>query len=380
MAFTGEFDGNQDVYVVPAAGGELKRLTARPGIAVAVAWSPDGQRILFRSSRAAYSRCEKLFTVRLEGGFPTAVPVPMGVQGASPADAARLAYVPRWNRRAGVGEADIAIKNYRGGKTSPIWIAQLADSAVTSVPRENSNDFNPRWVGDKIYFLSDRTGATTLFSYDVTSRAVVQLVKNDGFDLKSAAAGPGAMVYEQFGSLPLFDLATAKSRAVAVRIAADLPQGRPRFEKIAARQLTHADISPNGARAVFESHGEILTVPAEKGDVRNLTRSTAVADRDPAWLPDGQWIASFSDEAGEYALHVRDQSGLGEVKKFDLGSPPAFFYRLAWSPGTPPSGPRGRPGRPTAAGSPTPRTCRTISAPCSSTGRRPLRPCRSPTA
>ena len=191
MAFTGEFDGNQDVYVVPAAGGELKRLTAHPGTDVAVAWSPDGQRILFRSSREAYSRFEKLFTVPVEGGFPTEVPVPMGVQGAYSADAARLAYVPRWNRRAGAGDAYIAIKNYRGGKTSPIWIAQLADSAVTSVPRENSNDFNPLWIGDKIYFLSDRAGATTLFSYDVTSRAVVQLVKNDGFDLKSAAAGPG---------------------------------------------------------------------------------------------------------------------------------------------------------------------------------------------
>jgi tricorn protease len=332
VAFTAEFDGNQDVYVVPAAGGELKRLTAHPGTDVAVAWSPDGQRILFRSSREAYSRFEKLFTVPVEGGFPTEVPVPMGVQGAYSADAARLAYVPRWNRRAGAGDAYIAIKNYRGGKTSPIWIAQLADSAVTSVPRENSNDFNPLWIGDKIYFLSDRAGATTLFSYDVTSRAVAQLVKNDGFDLKSAAAGPGAIVYEQFGSLHLFDLATAKTRAVAVRIAADLPQVRPRFEKIAARQLTHADLSPNGARAVFESHGEILTVPAEKGDVRNLTRSTAVADRDPAWSPDGQWIACLSDESGEYALHLRDQSGLGEVKKFDLGSPPSFFYSLAWSP------------------------------------------------
>jgi len=332
VAFTGEFDGNQDVYVVPAAGGELKRLTSHPGTDVAVGWAPDGKSILIRSSRETYSRYEKLLTVPVGGGWPTDLPVPMGVQGALSADATQLAYVPRWNRRAGAGDGYIAIKNYRGGKTSPIWIAQLADSSVAPVPRENSNDFNPMWVGDKVYFLSDRAGATTLFSYDVKTRAVTQVVKNDGFDLKSASAGPGGIVYEQFGSLHLFDLTTSRSRPVAVRIAADLPQVRPRFEKILARQLTNADISPTGARAVFESHGEILSVPAEKGDVRNLTRSMAVADRDPSWSPDGKWIACFSDESGEYALHVRDQSGLGEVRKFDLGSPPSFFYSLAWSP------------------------------------------------
>ena len=332
VAFTGDFDGNQDVYVVPAAGGELKRLTSHPGTDVAVAWSPDGKRILFRSSREAYSRFEKLFTVPVEGGFPTEVPVPMGVQGAYSADTAQLAYVPFWNRRAGAGDAYIAIKNYRGGKTSRIWIAQLADSAVTPVPRENSNDFNPLWIGDKVYFLSDRAGATTLFSYDVKSRAVSQVVKNDGFDLKSASAGPGAIVYEQFGSLHLFDLASGQTRAVTVRVAADLPQVRTRFEKIAARQLSNADLSPTGARTVFEAHGEIFTVPAEKGDVRNLTRSKSAADRDPAWSPDGKSIAYFSDASGEYALHVSDQTGLGEVKKFTLSATPSFFYSLVWSP------------------------------------------------
>lgn len=332
IAFTGEFDGNQDVYVVPTTGGEPKRLTSHPGTDVALAWSPDGKRILLRSSREAYSRFEKLFTVAVEGGFPTEVPVPMGVQGAYSADAAQLAYVPFWNRRAGAGDAYIAIKNYRGGKTARIWIAQLADSSVTPLPRENSNDCNPLWIGDKVYFLSDRAGATTLFAYDVKTRAVTQVVKNEGFDLKSASAGPGAIVYEQFGALHLFDLASGQTRAVAVRIAAELPQVRRRFEKIATRQLTNADISPTGARAVFESRGEILTVPAEKGDVRNLTRSMAVADRDPAWSPDGKWIAFFSDASGEYALHLRDQSGLGAVRKFDLGSPPSFFYALAWSP------------------------------------------------
>lgn len=332
VAFTGNFDANQDVYVVPAAGGEPRRLTTHPGTDVALAWTPDGRRILFRSSRETYSRFEKLFTVSVDGGFPVEVPLPMGVQGSYSPDVSQLAYVPLWNRRGGAGDAYIAIKNYRGGETSLIWIATLADSAVTSIPRENSNDFNPMWVGDKIYFLSDRAGAATLFSYDLKSRAVAPLVKNEGFDLKSASAGPGAIVYEQFGSLHLFDLASGREHPVPVRIAADLPQTRPHFEKVAAKELTQASLSPSGARAVFETHGEIVTVPAEKGDIRNLTRTPAIADRDPAWSPDGKTIAYFSDESGDYALHLRDQAGLGTVRKIDLGSPPSFFYALSWSP------------------------------------------------
>ncbi|MBI4623580.1 MAG: PD40 domain-containing protein [Verrucomicrobia bacterium] len=332
VAFTGNFDTNEDVYVVPAAGGEPRRLTTHPGTDVALAWTPDGKRILFRSSREAYSRFERLFTVSVAGGFPTEVPLPMGVQGAYSADATQLAYVPTWNRRGGAGDTYIAIKNYRGGKTSPIWIASLADSSVMPLPRENSNDFNPMWVGDQIYFLSDRAGATTLFSYDVKSRAIVQLIKNDGFDLKSAGAGPGAIVYEQFGSLHLFDFASGRERAGAVRISADLPQTRPHFEKILARQLSQAAVSPTGARAIFETHGEIVTVPAEKGDIRNLTRTPATADRDPSWSPDGKTIAYFSDESGDYALHLRDQNGLGTVRKIDLGPSPTFFYNTSWSP------------------------------------------------
>ncbi len=327
VAFTGNFDTNQDVYVVPAAGGEPRRLTTHPGNDTALGWTPDGQRILFRSQRETYSRFEKLFTVAAGGGFPAEVPLPMGMQGSFSADATQLAYVPHWNRGASV-----AIKNYRGGLTAPIWIARLDDSSVTLIPRDNSNDYNPMWIGDKVYFLSDRAGATTLFSYDTKSRAVTQLIKNDGFDLKSAGAGPGAIVYEQFGSLNLFDLASGRTRAVPVTIHAELAQTRPHFEKLKAAQLTQAAISPTGARAVFEAHGEIITVPAEKGDIRNLTRSPGVADRDPSWSPDGKTLAYFSDESGEYQLHLRDQGGLGPVRKIDLGPSPSFFYNLSWSP------------------------------------------------
>ncbi|HXC31343.1 MAG TPA: PDZ domain-containing protein [Verrucomicrobiae bacterium] len=331
VAYTGDYDGNEDVYVVPASGGEPRRVTYHPATDVAVGWSPDGKNILFRSTRNSFSRFERLFTVPLEGGFPRELPLPMGVEGSFSPDASHLAYVPRWNRRLGAVPAYIAVKHYRGGLTSPLWIANLADSSIVQVPRENCNDFNPMWIGDKVYFLSDRQDVVSLFAYDTKTKEVKEVLKNDGLDIKSAAAGPGAIVYEQLGSLHVFDVATGTSKKVEVRVSGDLPQVRPHFEKV-GEHIAHYGISPTGQRAVFEAHGEILTVPAEKGDIRNITRSPSVADRDPSWSPDGKSIAYFSDESGEYALHIAGQDGLAPVQKIDLGKPPSFFYLPAWSP------------------------------------------------
>src|SRR5712692_8784780 len=199
------------------------------------------------------------------------------------------------------------------------------------VPRENSNDRHPVWFGDTVYFLSDRNGAVTLFAYDTKTKTVKQVVENKGLDFKSLSAGPDALVYEQFGGIYLFDRAGGKSKKVSIRIAGDLPATRPHYEKVGDK-IQNAAISPTGARAVFEARGEILTVPGEKGDIRNLTRSPSVAERDPAWSPDGKSIAYFSDESGEYALHIADQSGSKTVKKINLGNPPSYFYTPLWSP------------------------------------------------
>jgi tricorn protease len=325
IAFTGEYDGNTDVYTVPAAGGTPRRLTYHPGPDFAVGWTPDGKHILFRSARDSYSRFMRLFTTTAEGGFPEEVPLPMADAGAYSPDGARMAYTP-------LAPAFDAWKRYRGGRTSPIWIASLADSKVAArVPRDNSNDYNPMWVGDKIYFLSDRGGPFTLWAYDVKTGKPAQAVANAGLDIKSASAGPGAIVYEQFGEIRLFDLKSGKTNKVEIRVTGDMPGVRPSFARV-TREIRGADISPTGARAVFEAHGEILTVPGEKGDIRNLTNTTAVAERSPAWSPDGRRIAYFSDESGEYALHVRGQDGMGEVEKIGLGNPPGFFYNPVWSP------------------------------------------------
>jgi tricorn protease len=332
VAYTGNYDGNDDVYMVAATGGEPRRLTYHPGSDVAVGWTNDGRNILFRSTRSSYSRFERLYTVPAPGGFPTALPLPMGVEGSYSPDGSHLAYVPRWNRRLGAIDSFIAIKHYRGGLAAPIWIADLEDSSVIRIPREGSNDFDPMWIGDRIYFLSDREGPVTLFSFDIKNQQVKALFKNEGFDLKSASAGPGAIVYEQLGSIHIYDLHSGKTHEVSIHVAGDMPQVRPHFEKIESSQLGSAHISPTGARAVFGAHGEILTIPAEKGDVRNLTNTPGVAEREPSWSPDGKSIAYFSDESGEYALHIREQSGLGTVKKIDLGKPPSFYYSPTWSP------------------------------------------------
>jgi tricorn protease len=324
IAFTGEYDGNVDVYVVPAAGGVPRRLTYHPGYDGAAGWTPDGKRVLFRSGRNSHRWFSRLFTIPADGVWPTEVPLPMAEEGSYSPDGSRLAYMP-------LGRSFTAWKRYRGGTAAPIWIARLADSSVEKVPSKGSNDFNPMWVDDTVYFLSDRDGPVTLFAYDTKAKRVSRVLENNGLDLKSASAGPGAIAYEQFGSIHLFDLKTGKARPVEISVTGDLPEVRPRFEK-AASQIREYSLSPTGARAVFEARGEIITVPAEKGDPRNLTNTTAVAERDPSWSPDGKSIAYFSDESGEYALHIRDQSGRGEVRKVPLGNPPTFYYSPNWSP------------------------------------------------
>ena len=324
IAFTGDYDGNADVYLIPASGGTPRRLTYHPAPDEVLAWTRDGKSVLFASNRNSYSRFNKLFTISRDGGFPDELPLPMGAEGSYSSDGKEIAYVP-------LDHAFEIWKRYAGGRTSAIWIATLADSSIVKLPRENSNDFNPMWVGDQVFFLSDRNGPMSLFRYDRKAQAISVALKNDGLDFKYASAGPDAIVIEQFGAIWLYDLKTGAARKVNIRISGDLPQLRPRYENVANR-IRNADISPTGARAVFEARGEILTVPAEKGDIRNLTNTPGADERYPAWSPDGTRIAYFSDESGEMALHIKNQSGQGETAKIDLGTPGSYFFFPKWSP------------------------------------------------
>jgi tricorn protease len=324
LAFTGNYDGGTDVFVMAAEGGVPKRLTWHPAPDIVLGWTPDGSRVLFTSPRTSYSRFSELFTVSKNGGFEEKVPVPMGFEASFSPDGKRLAYVP-------LSRAFAAWKRYRGGRTAPIWLANLDTGHIEKLPRSNSNDYNPMWSGDKLYFLSDRSGPVSLFAYDTKSKQVKQLVPNAGLDFKSASAGPGGIVYEQFGSIHIYDFKSGKSETVPIRLTGDLPEVRERLVN-AGKRLSNAHISPTGARAVFEARGEIVTVPAEKGDARNLTNTPGINERDPAWSPDGKTIAYFSDESGEYELHLRAQNGMGEPVKIKLGDPPAFYFDPRWSP------------------------------------------------
>src|SRR5579864_393373 len=326
IAFTGEYDGNLDVYVVSAAGGVPRRLTYHPADDLVLGWTPDGKKILFSSwGNSFYHFEDQRYTVPVEGGFPTQLPIPIAWEATYSPDATHLAYVPHIQWQA-------AWKRYHGGQTTPIWIADLKDSSITKVPRDNSNDHYPMWMGDTVYFLSDRNGPVSLFAYDTKTKQVSEALHSDGFDFKNASAGPDAIVIEQFGAVKLYDLNTHQAKNVQIHVTGDLAAVRPHFAKVDPKRIRNFNISPTGARAVFEAGGEIFTVPTDKGDIRNLTHSPAVADRDPSWSPDGKSIIYFSDESGEYELCIRDQNGLGVVRHINLGNPPSFFYGPTWSP------------------------------------------------
>jgi tricorn protease len=314
------------VYIVSAQGGVPRRLTWEPTGSFAVGWTPDGKDVLFSSTHASYSDFFRIFKAHADGsGQPEPLPLPSAVTGNFSADGKTFAYQPilQWER---------AWKNYRGGQTTKVWLVDMKTLDLTRVPRENSNDFSPVWEGNTVYFLSDRNGPVSLFSYDTATKAVTQVVDNHGYGLKTVAAGPGALVYEQFGSLHLYDLASKQEHAVSINMRGDLPELAPHLAQILPAETQNLAVSPTGVRVVLEAHGDIFTLPVEKGDTRNLTRTPGSAERDPAWSPDGKSIAYFSDASGEYQLFIRDQDGLLAPRVIDLGPNASFFYSPHWSP------------------------------------------------
>jgi tricorn protease len=331
IAFTGQYDSREDVYVVPAAGGEPQRVTRHPDVDIVRDWTPDGTRLLFASGREnPPAFVSRLWTVPMTGGMPEVLPLYMAADGAYSPDGTRLAYVPTspafqpWPG----GGSHVGWKHYRGGRTSSIRIVTLADLSVRDVPRENSNDHYPMWVGEALYFLSDRDHTMNLFAFD--GNAVRRVTNHADFDIQSAGTDGKTIVYEQGGYLHHFDPATGQSRRIDIEVQGDFPWMRPKLQKV-GEAIRSARLSPTGARVVVEARGEIFTVPAEKGDPRNLSNSPAANDRTPAWSPDGKRIAWFSDATGEYTLMLADQGGLSAAKSVPVIEH-AFFYAPVWSP------------------------------------------------
>jgi tricorn protease len=324
IAFTGTYDYNTDVYVVPATGGEARRLTYQPGNDTAVGWTPDGTKILFRSDAHTRRHLPQLYTVPMTGGLATELPLPSGTAGSYSADGTHLAYSP-------YNQWEPGWKRYRGGQFARIWLADLADSKITKLPKEGANDRAPMWIDNTIYFLSDRDGQVGLYAFDIGGKDVRELYKDpDGFDLRSARAGPGGIVIERVGRLAIYDFATKQAKPVDVTIVDDLPQTRVQFEHVSPDQILHASLGPAGKRVLVEARGEVLSVPVDKGDARNLTQSPGIADRDPAWSPDGKWIAWLSDRSGEYALYFMSPDGLGDAHVVQLAK--GFYFSPRWSP------------------------------------------------
>ncbi|MEN8164961.1 MAG: hypothetical protein ABFS37_12590 [Acidobacteriota bacterium] len=326
IAFNAEYDGNRDVYIVAVEGGIPVRLTWHPYPDSVCSFTPDGAAVLFRSGRNTFTnRYSQLFTVPVDGGFPSQLALPNAVKASYSPDGTRLAYTP-------LGERFRVWKNYRGGTVTTIWLYTFSDHGTEKIqqPQGRSNDTDPMWIGDTVTFLSDRNGEFNLFAFDISSKAIEQLTHYTDFPIVDASFGDERIVFEQAGTLHTYDLATGRTTDLKIGVAADLQEIRPRYVK-GADFIRNTDISPSGSRAVFEVRGEIITVPAEKGDPRNLTLTTDADERSPAWSPDGKSIAYFSDASGEYELHVAPQDGKGEVVTYGLDGT-GFYNDLQWSP------------------------------------------------
>ena len=329
VAFSGEYDGNVDVFVIPAAGGEPKRLTWHPGADLVQGFTVDGSAVLFASQRSMFTnRHFQLFTVPLTGGLPAKLPIPHGMRASYSPDGGRIAYIPTPERFQ-------QWKNYRGGTTSRIWIYDTGDHSVQTIPQPEgrSNDTNPTWIGSRVFFRSDRDGEFNLFSFDTGSGEIVRHSDFEDFHVENLSGSADMLIYEQAGYLHLYDPGSDRHERLRIGVAADLTETRPRWVE-GPEYLRSASISPSGARAVFGYRGDILTLPAKKGDARNLTRTSAIHERFPAWSPDGASIAFFSDEGGEYGVHIRDQDS-GEVRRHELGGERGgngFYENPEWSP------------------------------------------------
>jgi tricorn protease len=326
IVFTGNYDGNADIYTIPAMGGRPVRITHHPMGDRVLDWYPDGRSILFASSmESGRQRFSQLYRVARDGGLPEKLPLAHAEFGAVSPDGRWLAFMPK--------ERDSRTwKRYRGGRAPEIWLFNLDDYSSRNITANDANDAHPMWHSRTLYFLSDRGPNLrhNIWAYDLDSETFRQVTHFDDFDIHRPAIGPSEIVFEAGGRLHLLDLAAEEYREVEIDVVTDLATLKPHIENV-SDLIFSGWVSPTGKRAVFEARGDVFTVPAEHGPIRNLTASSGTAERYPAWSPDGKHIAYWSDRSGEYELTIRPVDGSGaEERLTSLGA--GYRYRPQWSP------------------------------------------------
>jgi tricorn protease len=326
IAFSGNYDGNTDIYVMPSGGGVPERLTHHPDDDLVAEWYPDGESILFRSNMLSPTqRYNRLFKVSEKGGMPEVLPLPYGELGSFSHDGKKLAFEYMSPMRG-------VWKRYKGGMASDIWIYDFASGSLEKLTDFPGTDTLPMWRGDRIYFLSDRgeEKKLNLWVFETGTRKTRQVTDFKEFDVKWPSLGPDDIVFENGGRLYLLSLPDETVSEVSVEVPYDLPEVRPR-QKDLSDNISDMSISPNGKRALFEARGEVLTVPAGEGSVRNLTNTSGVAERFPAWSPDGKYVAYLSDRSGEYELYMRLSNGEGQEERI-TNDGKVYRYHPVWSP------------------------------------------------
>ncbi len=336
IAFTGQVDGDEQVYVMPAAGGVPKQLTYYPAVGpsaprhgydnIVYGWTPDGKSILFRSQRDADGiRSEgQLFTVSVDGGLPVALPMPTAGAGDFSPDGTRMVYAPLFRDFR-------SWKRYQGGWAEDLYIFDLASHDARKIAATIRTERDPMWIGSQIVFASDRTDTLNLFSYDVASGAVKQLTDSTQWDVRwPSSDNVDRVVYELGGELHVYDVAAGTDTPISITVPSNLLDRRPKHIDV-SHFVEDYELSPKGERALFVARGDIFSAPIEDGPTRNLTQSSGAHDKWARWSPDGASIAYISDGTGEEQLYVVDQKG--EKPPVQLtDSLAAQLFWPAWSP------------------------------------------------
>ncbi|HUV35646.1 MAG TPA: peptidase S41, partial [Patescibacteria group bacterium] len=301
IAFTGEYDGNTDVYVMNVLGGEITRVTYHPMPDEVVGWHPTKNKILFRSIRHSFRYFHRLFLISPDGTGLEELTMHEAAQGSFSPDGSKIAY----NRGA---REHRTWKRYRGGTAQEIYLFDFKEQKDTKITDFRGTDRMPMWIGDTIYFSSDRERTLNIFAYNTGTGEITEITNHTEYDVRRPSEGGGRIVYELGGTLWLLDVASRQTRQVPVEIGSDAPEVRPYIKKV-DEYITGIDCSPSGKRALITARGEIFTVPKEDGPVRNLTVDSGSRDKDAAWSPDGKRIAYLSDRSGEYEIYIVDQKG-----------------------------------------------------------------------